>query len=235
MIMSELAEQYYQEGIKALQGGVFPMAQEMFSKATKELPSRFEFWNLLGISHQFQKQWKQCDQAWREALRCKPDSVDIKLNLGIANIALGNESDAESFWLSILNTDPNHIQTLINLGLFYRERDRNQEAHDFWERGLELMPQNAKLKEWFADVKGALGWKYLSNESSDKAETLLKQAVILDPEYDVLWRYLAEWHLRKSEFNAAEKACTKGLTINPENEDLKRLLKTVLQMNGGTK
>ena len=69
--------------------------------------------------------------AWREALRCKPDSVDIKLNLGIANIALGNESDAESFWLSILNTDPNHIQTLINLGLFYRERDRNQEAHDF--------------------------------------------------------------------------------------------------------
>ena len=41
--MSELAEQYYQEGIKALQGGVFPMAQEMFSKATKEIPSRFEF------------------------------------------------------------------------------------------------------------------------------------------------------------------------------------------------
>jgi Tfp pilus assembly protein PilF len=233
--MSELAEQYYQEGIKALQGGVFPMAQEMFSKATKELPSRFEFWNLLGISHQFQKQWKQCDQAWREALRCKPDSVDVKLNLGIANIALGNESDAEVFWLSILDTDPNHIQTLINLGLFYRERDRNQEAHDFWERGLGLMPQNAKLREWIADVKGVLGWKHLSNKSPDKAEALLKQAVILDPEYDVLWRYLAEWHLRKSEFKDAEEACVKGLTVNPENENLKALRKKVLRVSRNTK
>ena len=94
--MSKLAEQYYQEGIKALQQGVFPVATEMFEKATKEDPQRFEYWNLLGMTHQFQKQWDQCDRSWRNALNCSPDSIDTKLNLGIANIALGQDNDAEN-------------------------------------------------------------------------------------------------------------------------------------------
>lgn len=228
--MSEIADQYYQEGIKALQTGVFPMAQEMFTKATKEDPSRFEFWNLLGLSHQFQKQWKECDQAWREALKCDPDSIDTKLNLGIANIALGKAEEAEKFWLSILETDPNHIQSLINLGLFYRERKRNLLAHEMWIRAFELMPQNSKLQEWIADVKGVLGIVYLLNKDFAEAEELLKEAVILDPEYDVLWGYLSEWHFQKKEFKKAFATCSKGLKLNPKNATLHHTMGNILRM-----
>lgn len=225
--MSEIAEQYYQEGIKALQEGVFPLAEEMFSKAIKEEPTRFEFWNLLGLSHQFQKQWKQCDQAWRKALKYKPSCIDTKLNLGIANIAMGNKSDAESFWLSILDTNPNHIQALINLGLLYREQDRNKQAHNMWVTAFSLMPQNSKLREWIADVKGVLGIEWLRNGRADLAEDLLKDAIELDPEYAILWQYLAEWQLENGELAEAEEACAKGLTISPEDEDLKGLMAKV--------
>lgn len=228
--MSTLADQYYQEGIKALQTGVFSMAQEMFTKALKENTDRFEFWNLLGLTHQFQKQWKECDHAWREALRCDPASLDTKLNLGIANIALGNEKDAEGFWLSIIETNPKHIQALINLGLFYRERKRNLVAHDMWMRAFELMPQNEKLQEWIADVKGVIGMVHLSNKDFATAEELLKEAVLLDPKYDVLWGYLSEWHFQKKEFKEAFATCSKGLTLNPENATLHHTMGNILRM-----
>ena len=228
--MSTIADQYYQEGITALQTGIFSMAQEMFSKATEQDPSRFEFWNLLGLAHQFQQQWRECDRAWREALRCKPASADTLLNLGIANIALGNDQEAEGFWLSILDFDANHVRALINLGLFYRERKRNLLAHQMWARAFGLMPDNPQLQEWIADVKGVIGMVHLANHDFDRAEKYLKEAVVMDPEYDVLWGYLAEWHFQRKEFKEAFATCTKGLAISPENAKLHHTMGNILRM-----
>lgn len=232
--MSDLAKQYYQEGLKNLQNGVFPLAKEMFQKATKEMPNQFDSWNLLGLTCQFQKDWAGCEAAWQEALRCNPNSIDTKLNLGIAKIALQKSEDAEQLWLSIIKQDSNHIQSLINLGLFYRERERNKEAHSMWEKAHFLHPNNAKLKEWLADVKGILGMIFVASQMFEKAEPLLKEAVILDPTYAALWGYLSEWHFQKREFKEAFATCSKAINLEPENPLFHHTMGNILRMTDQT-
>ena len=71
---------------------------------------------------------------------------------------------------------------------------------------------------------------FLSNKELKKAEDLLKEAVILDPEYDVLWGYLSEWHFQKKEFKKAFATCSKGLNLNPQNATLHHTMGNILRM-----
>ena len=228
--MSTSADQSYQNGIKALQDGQFPQAEICFLEATGQDSNRFEFWNLLGLTYQFQKKWEDCAHAWTEALRCRPDSNDTKLNLGIACIASNRPEEAEQYWKSILQTDPESIQSLINLGLYYREREKNQRAHDMWDRAHTLMPEHAKVQEWLADVKGVLGMQKIIHQQYDEAEELLKKAVMLDPEYAILWGYLSELHFQRQEFQEAFATCSKGLNLEPENPTLHHTMGNILRM-----
>ena len=226
------AEKAYKKGLEALQQGDFYAAEQHFIEATQLGPNEFSFWNLLGVTYQLQKSWSKCYASWKQALRCEPDNIDTKLNLGIACIACDRPAEAEGFWNDILNTHPKHVQSLINLGLFYRERSRNQLAHDMWERAFDEMPNNAKVQEWLADVKGVLGMVALASRQFDEAEKMLKDAVILDPEYAVLWGYLSELHFQKKEFKAAFSTCSKALNLEPDNSHLHHTIGNILRMTG---
>ena len=61
-------------------------------------------------------------------------------------------------------------------------------------QALDLLPGNANVREWLADVKGVLGSGLLSLGRMVEAEPLLKEAVELDPTYSILWGYLSRWH-----------------------------------------
>ena len=224
------AEIHYQNGIKALQGGNFPEAEKEFQTATVLNPNKYESWNLLGLTYQFQKKWNQCIDVWKQALRCQPDSTDTLLNLGVACIAAERPKVAEQYWNRILEIDPDNVRCLINLGLFYREREVNQKAHDMWARACTLMPENAKVQEWLADVKGLLGMQKIIHQQFDEAEELLIDAVSLDPEYAVLWGYLSELHFQKQEYKKAFATCSKGLNIEPENSTLHHTMGNILRM-----
>ena len=224
------ADQSYQQGIKALQDGDFMLAESSFLSATQQDANRYEFWNLLGLTYQFQKKWEDCAHAWEEALRCQPDSNDTKLNLGIACIASNRPQEAEQYWKAVLQSDPENIQSLINLGLFYREREKNQRAHDMWDQALAQEPKLSNVQEWLADVKGVLGMQKIIHQQYDEAEELLKKAVMLDPEYAILWGYLSELHFQRQEFQEAFATCSKGLNIDPENPTLHHTMGNILRM-----
>ena len=228
----QTAEEMYQDGLKALQDGDFSKAELSFRGATQLNQEDFSSWNLLGLTYQFQKKWQQCYASWKQALRCKPGCIDTQLNLGIACIAVQKPKEAEEFWLAILQEEPAHVQSLINLGLFYREREKNQQAHDMWERANIEIPEHPKVREWLGDVKGVLGMVALASRNHEEAEALLTRAVVLDPNYAVLWGYLAELHFQKKEFKEAFAICSKALNLEPENAHLHHSMGNILRMTG---
>lgn len=224
------AEEHYQNGITALQDGNFVEAEQQFHTATVLDPERYESWNLLGLSYQFQKKWNRCVEVWKQALRCRPESTDTMLNLGIACIGAEKPKEAEQYWNRILELEPENIRCLINLGLFYREREVNQRAHDIWAKALKIMPENAKVQEWLADVKGLLGMQKIIHQQWEDAQDLLIEAVSLDPEYPVLWGYLSELHFQKQEYEKAFSTCSKGLNLDPDNPTLHHTMGNILRM-----
>ncbi len=217
-----------QRAIQHMQSGQWQQAIVVLH----EVPQSFQSCNFLGIAYQMSQNWSGAKQAWEQALHYNPDSEDVRLNLGIACIAIGEKSAAELHWLHILKFNAHHVQSLINLGLLYREQERNQQAHDCWQKALDSTPNQSKIIEWLADVKGILGKEALTLGKVKEAEILLKKAVSMDPTYSVLWGTLSEWHLHTGDLSEALKACTKAIDLEPQDPNLLNLNGNIYRMMG---
>lgn len=215
-----------EKAVAELQNGQWSQAIEIL----KQLPRSFQVCNIQGVAHQMSQDWFGAVSAWEEALRFNPQSEDVRLQLGIANVALGNKERAEGYWLAILEGNAHHVQSLINLGILYREQERNMEAHGVWERALEILPTHPKVIEWLADVKGAIGSGLVALGKISNAESYLKNAVSLDPTYSILWGYLSEWHFRKGEYPEALVTCQKAVELEPDNSTFYHTLGNVYRM-----
>ena len=202
-----------QTAIQHMQSGQWKEAVAIL----REAPPSFQSCNLLGIAHQMSQNWSGAKAAWSQALHYHPDSEDVRLNLGIACVAIGLQNEAEIHWLHIVKSNPEHVQSLINLGLLYRETGRNQEAHDCWQGALDAFPEQPKVIEWLADVKGVLGKEAMTLGRLNEAGDLLKKAISMDPIYPMLWGYLSEWYIQKGELTQALQACTKACELEPNN------------------
>lgn len=163
--------------------------------------------------------WDGAVSSWLNALTYNPSSEDVRLNLGIAFMAIGNKKDAEEQWLTILENNPVHVQSLINLGLMYREQNKNQSAHDNWERALKILPTHPKVIEWLADVKGVVGFELFRSGQIEEATPLLHQAVSMDPTHGLLWWFLSTLHIHNQEYSKALDACQKAVGLESDNED----------------
>lgn len=203
----------YQQAIQMLQQGKFEQARELLYA----LPLDFNTANLLGIVGQLLQDWTAAKTAWAQASAFQPDNVDVRLNLGVACMALEQKEEAAAWWRTILDIESNHPQSLINLGLFHREREENQHAHDCWEQALRVLPDNMNVREWLADVKGLLGIGLLVLGRGSDAESYLKEAVQLDPNYPILWGYLSEWHFEQHEFGEALATCNRAIELDANN------------------
>lgn len=179
--------------------------------------------------------WDGAVVAWSKALIYNPSSEDVRLNLGIAFMAIGSKDDAERQWLRILEANPSHVQSLINLGLMYREQNNNQSAHDYWERALKVLPTHPKVIEWLADVKGVVGFELFERGQIEAATPLLHQAVSMDPTHGLLWWALSKLHIHNQEYASAFTACQKAVVLEPVNEEYNRTLLNIEQLQKGLK
>ena len=216
----------FNRAIELLQRGDWDGAISILQK----LSANFQTCNLLGVAHQMQQDWEGAALAWERALSFDPSAEDARLNVGIACVAIGDKKRAEKHWNFLLEQNPQHVQALINLGILYREQERNILAHDSWKRALKILPTHPKVIEWLADVKGALGIGYVALGDHEKAESLLKEAVVMDPEYAILWGYLSEWHLYKKEYPEALVACQKAIDLDEANPTFYHTLGNVYRM-----
>ena len=208
------------DAIKQLQSGDWNGA----ISTLKTVPPSFQVCNLSGVAHQMSQDWDGAVASWLNALTYNPSSEDVRLNLGIAFIALGRKQEAERQWLTILEANSTHVQSLINLGLMNREQNKNQSAHDYWERALKILPTHPKVIEWLADVKGVLGFELFELGNIKEATSLLNQAASMDPTHGLLWWFLSKVHIHNQEYEIAYTACQKAVDLEPGNEDYNRTL-----------
>ena len=220
-----------QIALQKLQSGHWVEAITILS----DLPDSFQVCNYLGIAHQMNSNWEGARLAWEKALQFEPTAEDVLLNLGIACIATEDKVSAERYWLDIVEQNPVHVQSLINLGLLYREQEKNQKAHDCWEQALSCLPDQPKIVEWLADVKGVLGYRYLQQGDIVEAERLIRSAISMDTSYSMLWGYLSEVLLQKAEYSQALTAAKKAAELEPQNPTYYHLLSVVYQRMGDEK
>jgi tetratricopeptide (TPR) repeat protein len=76
----------------------------------------------------------------REALKLRPDDVDILNELGVAIWRQGRPAEAEAIYRRACQIEPDDFRVLTNLGLAIYQLGRLDEAGELYKRALEIRP-----------------------------------------------------------------------------------------------
>lgn len=170
------------------------------------------------------------------ALDLDPKDAGTLAKIGAIHDRRGNQPLAEMAYRWALQEDPNHVGALTGLGMvLLRKRDypesrqhlqkavthdpRAMRAHNALGILSDLERDYARAQEHYAKAleHGArsaalmnnLGYsRYLSGNLSGAAEAF-RDALLIDPNYELAWRNLALVHTRQGRYDQAVDALTK--------------------------
>lgn len=113
-------------------------------------------------------------EAFQNALKLKPESLDAKTGLGIADVNGGAPSPMEGIGLllAVVAKDPNNRKANLNLGMFAMKSGQYQKAV---ERFKTLVAQKEELEPYFylAESYKQLGMKSEAIAAYQKCKTMM--------------------------------------------------------------
>ncbi len=99
-------------------------------------------------------------------------SYEEALRIGAA----GKHTESEKAFLSLIKKDPNNSEFWFRLGLMQRFQQKNDQSLASQKTALAISPQNS-------DAKLEIARLYFWNENYSQSEVLLKEILVVHPEY----------------------------------------------------
>lgn len=153
----------------------------------------------------------------REALKSKPDELDLQFELGSAFERSGDKQSAEQTFLRILEKHPEHAATLNYLGYMWAESGTNLDrAAEMLTRAVKQEPRNGAYID-------SLGWVYFQQGKLELAEKYLTDATRLLPRDATVHEHLGDVFAKRGEIHRALDLYRAALTFEPEAKDEAKL------------
>lgn len=160
----------------------------------------------------------------REALKTKPDELDLQFSLGSAYERSGDRKAAEKIFLQILAAHPEHLQTLNYLGYMWAESGVNLDrATEMLKKAVAAEPRNGA----FVD---SLGWVYYQKGNLDLAEKYLSDAAHLLPRDATVHEHLGDVFAKRGDYTRALSLYRAALKLEPEAKDEAKLKTKIAQL-----
>jgi Flp pilus assembly protein TadD len=116
----------------------------------------------LGVELASKGQYAYALQAFEEALKQKPTSVEALFNLGACHEAVGDPLRAINIYRQVLEVYPDDPDCYANLGtsfikMYYRDRSPmwRKMARDAWQHSLTLKPDQPRVREFLAKAESS--------------------------------------------------------------------------------
>lgn len=159
-----------------------------------------------------------------DAVRNKPEELDLQFELGSIYERSGDKTSAEKSFLALLQKRPEHAQTLNYLGYMWAELGTNLErAAEMLNRAVTQEPRNGA----FVD---SLGWVYFRQGKLDLAEKYLTDATHLLPRDATIREHLGDVLAKRGDANRALTAYRAALTLDPEAKDLDKIRSKIAEL-----
>lgn len=129
----------------------------------------------------------------------------------------GDLEQAKKLYQEILKKEPKQIDSLHNLGLLYCQQNLFEEGLPYLKEAVQFAPQNIPFYLTLAQV-----FKHL--EQFDQSEFYLKQALANQCEHIEIYYWLGEALLTQQKFTEAREILTQAAHLDPEDQDVQRLL-----------
>ncbi|HEX9160644.1 MAG TPA: tetratricopeptide repeat protein [Thermoanaerobaculia bacterium] len=159
-----------------------------------------------------------------DALKNKPDDLDLQFELGSAYERAGDHTAAERVFLEILNKNPEHAATLNYLGYMWADSNVNLErAAEMLTRAVKQEPRNGAYVD-------SLGWVYFRQGKLDLAEKYLSDATRLLPRDATVHEHLGDVFAKRGNYKRALEMYRVALTLDPETKDEAKLRSKITEV-----
>jgi tetratricopeptide (TPR) repeat protein len=159
-----------------------------------------------------------------DALRSKPDDVELQFELGAAQERSGDKAAAEATFLAILEKHPENAGTLNYLGYMWAEQGvKLDRAAEMLNKALTLEPGNGAYLD-------SLGWAYFRQGKLDLAEKYLNNAAQVLPRDATVHEHLGDVLAKRGDTKRALSLYKVALTLDPESKDEAKLRSKIAEL-----
>ena len=160
----------------------------------------------------------------KDALRSKPDDIDLQFELGAALERSGDKASAEKTFLAILDKHPDHGGTMNYLGYMWAEQGVNLDrAADMLMKAVSLEPGNGAYLD-------SLGWAFFRQGKLELAEKNLNEAAQILPRDATVHEHLGDVLAKRGETARALSLYRVALTLDPESKDEAKLRSKIAEL-----
>jgi len=169
-------------------------------------------------------QYDQAIAVVRDAMRAKPDDVELQFELGAAQERSGDKASAEATFLGILDKHPENAGTLNYLGYMWAEQGvKLDRAAEMLNKALTLEPGNGAYLD-------SLGWTYFRQGKLDLAEKYLNNAAQVLPRDATVHEHLGDVLAKRGDTTRALSLYRVALTLDPESKDEAKLRSKIAEL-----
>jgi tetratricopeptide (TPR) repeat protein len=181
------------------------LCEYMVSKVPNAAPSLH--YNL-GVAYGELGRWQEATEAFKQAIRIKPDYADAHNNLGAAYSKLGRWQEAVDEYKQAIKIKTDYAEAHYNLGTTYSKLGRYQEAIDEYKQTIRIKPD-------YADAHNNLGIVYGELGRYQEAVESYKQAIIIKPDYTENYNLGINYY-KLGRYQDAIEAYKQAIRIKPD-------------------
>ena len=169
-------------------------------------------------------QYDQAIGVVKDALRTKPEEIDLQFELGAALERSGDKASAEKTFLAILEKHPDHSGTMNYLGYMWAEQGVNLDrAANMLTKAVSLEPGNGAYLD-------SLGWAYFRQGKLELAEKNLNEAARILPRDGTVHEHLGDVLAKRGDTTRALSLYRVALTLDPESKDEAKLRSKIAEL-----
>jgi tetratricopeptide (TPR) repeat protein len=193
-------------------GEVFGIAAARNGKsyALRILPYQAEMY--IGISYASSEQHQPAIQAFKRALRIKPDYADAYNGLGISYAKTERYHEAVEAFENASRLDPDYAKPYGNLGIVYDILGMHDEALEAYAKAVSINPD-------YAEAHNGLGVYYARSGEYRMAIEAFTTAVSAKPDYEEAFSNLAAVCSIEGKQEMAMETYERIVRINPANSE----------------
>ncbi len=174
----------------------------------------------MAVAHNRQDYLARAIEEYKQAMQYDPGSAFLSAELADLYARTGRIREAVLQVEEVLRRDPNSLEARRLLGRIYlrvlEPSSGNSQRADVLRRAIEQYEAIARLGPKDLDARITLGRLYRLSSDFSKAETVLKEALALEPESEAALTTLAFLYTDTSQFHAASELLEKATRRNPE-------------------
>jgi tetratricopeptide (TPR) repeat protein len=243
--------------VGCIQQGKPADAELLAQQILRDHPNDPNILRVSGVALMRQGKFKKAANQLSTSVKIAPDIADGHEQYGSVLAALGRIDEAEESLQTALRLDPNSMTVHSKLARLQAMQGKDEEARQTRDRVIELNPHLKKMQDAMKlqaegkyiearqlvkivlredpddiNALNLMGGICVAQEAFNDAESFLRRAVGLAPDFTAAWSVLSMSLRRQSKFEEAIEALEKALSLEPGNADLHSTMGNMLLVWG---